>query len=94
MPLVFGASLGTAGAMLARITGFSLLGLGFACWPEETAANPNAVRGLECYNVLAAVLLLYLGLQHQFAGPLLWPAFIAHAILSLSLARVLLAARS
>lgn len=92
--LLFAAPLGAVGGMLARIAGFSLLGLAFACWPDEKTANPNAVRGLACYNVLVAVLFVYLGMRHDFVGPLLWPAFIVHAIFTILLGRVVLAARA
>lgn len=39
------------------------------------------------YSVLAAVYLLALGLGGALGGTLLWPAMIAHAVLSALLAR-------
>ena len=41
------------------------------------------------YGALVTVYLAWLGLSVFFVGPLLWPAFVLHTILTVLLARVL-----
>jgi len=40
------------------------------------------------YSVLATLYLLYLGIRGEWVGPLLWPAVVLHAVLTLLLARI------
>ena len=39
------------------------------------------------YSALATAYLLYLGIRGDWVGPLLWPAVVLHAVLTLLLAR-------
>jgi hypothetical protein len=87
--LLMGAELSGAGIALGRLTGFALLALGVACWPGVRPAPTRAAapRALLTYSLLATVYLLALGLGGALVGILLWPAVVAHAVLTLLLAR-------
>jgi hypothetical protein len=51
--LVFGADATGVVITLGRMTGFGLLALGLACWPERGARlSAPALRGLLTYNAL------------------------------------------
>ena len=78
--LVFGAAGDGAGQSMARLTGVALAALAVACWPGEGARWPQ--RGMLAYNALAAILLLSIAAAGQNVGWLLWPAGIAHAVLT------------
>jgi hypothetical protein len=85
--LLFGEGVAGAGLSLGRVTGCGLLCLGLACMPgRATAASLlPAVRALLTYNLLILLLLLYLGLQGDRTGALLWPSIALHAVLSILL---------
>jgi hypothetical protein len=87
--LLFGDALSGLGAVVGRVAGFGLFGLGLAAWPGAQTSNlSSAARGLFAYNALAAIFFLYLGVRGEFVGPFLWPAFAVHAALAGLLARV------
>ena len=50
------------------------------------AATAHFARMLT-YSALAMAYLLYLGIRGEWVGPLLWPAVVLHAVLTLLLAR-------
>lgn len=81
--LLFNADVNAAAEAVGRLGGFGLLGLGLASWP---GAAP--VRGLLAYNVLAALFLIFLGIQGALLGRLLWPAAALHFVLAILLGRV------
>jgi hypothetical protein len=81
--LAFNANLNSAGEALGRVGGFGLFGLGLASWPGSAP-----IRGLLAYNALATLFLIYLGVQGQLAGALLWPVAALHFVLAILLARV------
>ena len=83
--LLLGQDLSAIAVPVARVAGIALIGLGLACWP-----GPPLV-GMLTYSALVALYLAYLGLVTDFAGLLLWPAVILHAILSGFLGRLWLA---
>jgi len=87
--LLLGAELTGVSIPVARVTGLSLIGLGLACWPGGDADRglARAIRGMLCYSVPVTVYLACLGIGRKWAGPLLWPAVVAHALLSFLLAR-------
>ena len=62
--------------------GIALIALGVACWPGRTA-----LCGMLTYSVLATAYLAYLGIRGEWVGPLLWPAVVFHAVLTILLAR-------
>jgi hypothetical protein len=82
--LLLGAELTGVAIPVARVLGIALIALGVACWPGRTA-----LCGMLTYGAGVALFLGYLGLAGRFAGVLLWPAVIAHVILTALLARSL-----
>ncbi len=80
--LLLGAE-GTGVAIpIARVLGIALIALGVACWPGRTA-----LCGMLTYGAAVTLYLLYLGIRGNWVGPLLWPAVVLHAALTLFLAR-------
>jgi hypothetical protein len=70
----------------SRVAGIAIFALAIACWPAKEA-SPAALCGMTTYSVLVALYLLCVGVAGEQVGPLLWPATITHALLSLLLAR-------
>lgn len=83
--LLFGTDIAAAGAIMGRIAGMSLIGLGAACWPEPLSTRA-AVRGMTTYSLLVTVYLVSVGWRGEWVGPLLWPASVLHLIVTLLLA--------
>ena len=79
--LLLGAEL-TDAIPVARVAGIALIALAVCCWPGSTA-----LCGMLTYGVLATLYLACLGVNGQWVGPLLWPAVVLHAILTILLAR-------
>ena len=69
------------GIPAARVAGIALIGLSVACLPGL------ALVGMLTYSALVTLYLGYLALAGAFAGILLWPAVVLHAVLTLLLAR-------
>ena len=80
--LLLGAELTGVAIPLARVTGIALIALGIACWPGRTG-----FCGMLTYSALATIYLGYLAIRGQWVGPLLWPAVVLHAVLTILLAR-------
>ena len=85
--LLIGAEIAGAAAIVARVAGIALIGLGLACWP-----GPPLV-GMLTYGALVTLYLSYLGIRGEWVGPLLWPAVALHAVLTLLLVRSAIARR-
>jgi hypothetical protein len=85
--LLLGEQLTGVTMAVARVAGIALIGLGIACWP-----GPPRL-GMLTYGALVTLYLAYLGLTGVFAGVLLWPAVILHAMLTVLLARDVMRAR-
>ena len=85
--LLLGAGISDSGMAVGRVAGIGLLSLGLACWPSGDGVTAHATWALFIYNLLAAVYLGYLRVGGGFAGFLLWPACIFHAVVALLLAR-------
>ena len=79
--LLFGAELTGVSIPVARVTGIALIALGVGCWPGP------ALVGMLTYSVLATVYLFYLAVGSEWVGKLLWPAVVAHVILTVLLGR-------
>jgi hypothetical protein len=79
--LLFDAEIVGVGVVMSRLVGVALIGLGVACWPGP------ALLGMLTYGALATLYLSYLGIRGDWVGPLLWPAVVLHAVLTLLLAR-------
>ena len=83
--LLFGADIAEIGVVTSRFAGVALIALGVACWPFGSASR--ALYGMLTYSAFATLGLLYLALGGKWNGPLLWPAVVLHALLTLLLAR-------
>jgi hypothetical protein len=79
--LLLGGELTGVAIPVARVLGIALLALGIACWPGRTA-----LCGMLAYSVGVTLYLGYVGFAGGFRGILLWPAVVAHAILTALLA--------
>jgi hypothetical protein len=79
--LLLGEELTGVAVAVARVLGIALIALGVACWPGP------ALLGMLTYGALVTLYLLYLGIRGDWVGPLLWPAVVLHAVLTLLLAR-------
>lgn len=86
--LLFGAELAGVAIPVARVLGIALIALGIACWPGRTA-----LCGMLTYSALATGYLAWLGIRGEWVGPLLWPAVLLHAVMTILLARVWLGRR-
>ena len=83
--LLFGVEIAGAGVLVGRIAGFGLIGLGVACWPGGEMTQ--ALNGMLIYDLLVTLYFVYLGLGGEWVGVLLWPATVAHVVLTMLLAR-------
>jgi len=79
--LLLGAELAGTAVIVARVAGIALTSLGVACWP----CTP--LVGMLIYSTAIALYLAYIGFAAGSGGILLWPAVIAHVILTALLAR-------
>jgi hypothetical protein len=79
--LLLGAEPTGVSIPVARVLGIALIALGVGCWPGP------ALLGMLTYGLLTTLYLLYLGIRGEWVGPLLWPAVVLHAVLTLLLAR-------
>lgn len=66
---------------VARVAGIALIALCVACWP-----GPPRV-GMLAYVAVVMMYLAYLGFTGGSTGVLLWPAVVAHVILTALLLR-------
>jgi hypothetical protein len=78
---LLGEDLVGAAVVIARVAGIALIGLGIACWPGP------ARLGMLVYGGAAGVYLAWIGFAGAASGVLLWPAVVAHVLLSALLAR-------
>jgi hypothetical protein len=87
--LLFGLELTGVSIPVARVAGIALIALGLACWPDNGADSSvaRALQGMLCYSLLATLYLAYLGISGERVGVLLWPATVAHAVLTALLVR-------
>jgi hypothetical protein len=88
--LLLGAELTGIAIPVAQVLGIALIALGVACLPGANAP----LLGMLTYSVLATGYLAWLGIRGEWLGPLLWPAVVVHAILTLLLAQAWLSSRS
>ena len=83
--LLFDAEIIGVGGLVSRFTGIALIGLGVACWPNNSARQQ--LHGMLTYSALATLFLVYVGVRGLSLGVLLWPAVVVHAILIVLLSR-------
>jgi hypothetical protein len=81
--LLFGEELTGVAIPVARVVGIALIALGVACWPGKPLV------GMLSYSAAVTLYLAYVGFVGGFAGILLWPAVVLHAILTVLLTRAL-----
>jgi len=79
--LLLGTELAGVAIVVARVAGIALLALGVGCWPG------TPLCGMLTYNALGTVYFSYLAINGEWAGPLLLPAVVLHAVLTLLLGR-------
>ena len=83
--LLLGEELAGVAIPVARVAGIALIALGVACWPGTPLA------GMLTYSAAVTVYLALVGFAGGFAGILLWPAVALHGVLTVFLARAMLA---
>ena len=83
--LLLGVVLSGGGIAVARVAGLGLLSLGVACWLGATGVTAQTIWALLTYNVLVTLYLGYLRIGGGFAGSLLWPVIVLHALLTVLL---------
>jgi hypothetical protein len=86
--LLLGVDLSEPGQIVGRLTGFALIALVLACWPDAGTQSKAAssLRALLVFSVLVALYLVYLGIGSGFVGVLLWPAAVLHSAVAIFLA--------
>jgi hypothetical protein len=82
--LLFGIEIAGVAVILARFTGIALIGLGVACWSNNSAIQP--LYGMLAYGAIVTLYLAAVGIGGT-AGILLWPAVALHAALCVLLVR-------
>jgi hypothetical protein len=92
--LLLGGEISGVGLAAARVAGIAIIALGIACLPNRDSAPSRPLLGMLTYSILVTIYLAILGIRHEAAGSLLWPAVILHAILSALLARGLISPAS
>ncbi len=83
--LLLGTELTGVAVPVARVLGIALLALGVGC------SSGSVWLGMWIYTALATLYLAYVGIGTEWAGALLWPAVVAHAALTVLLARARIA---
>lgn len=83
--LVFDQTIEDAGIIACRLAGLALIGLALACWPGPD--GKPARLGMQVYSFAATLYLAGLGIGGDAKGIMLWPAVVAHAVISLVLMR-------
>jgi len=89
--LLLGEELTGIAIPVARVAGIALVALGVACFSAGEAGQ--GLSGMLTYSLLATLYLVYLGLDGEWVGSLLWPAAVIHAALTFLLAIAWLKAR-
>jgi hypothetical protein len=82
--LLLGTELTGVADAVGRVAGISLLSLGIACGSSKEPSR-GALSGMTTYGLLVTLYLSYIGFRGEWVGPLLWPAVVLHAALTLLL---------
>lgn len=84
--------------VLARFFGAGMFALGLACLKARddvgSPAGQAVVYAITCYNVVAAILLLWAAVSVGLGGVLLWTAGVGHAALGTLFGRALLGVKT
>lgn len=82
---LLGSPLDLVSIALARLFGVGIFSLGLACLKARddlgTPAGVAVSLGITSYNVLAAIVLVWMAMSLNLGGPLLWAAGLSHAVL-------------
>ena len=81
--LLLGNDLTGIATIVARVAGIALIALAITCWPG------SPLIGMSIYGGAVALYLGYLGIASASTGFLLWPAVVAHVIMTALLIREL-----
>jgi hypothetical protein len=94
--LLLGARSGGLTVAVSRVVGAALIALGVACWPgrDPGSGAGRALSGMLVYSLLITADFIYLGIRREWVGPLLWPAVVVHAALTLLLGAAWLGGRA
>lgn len=87
LSLLFGTSTMQGGRGAGLLFGMALFTVGYICWSArlaDTLGQHAAGRGLQTYNLLAAVILAYFAFRQPPAGVLALPAAVLHFLLWLA----------
>jgi hypothetical protein len=69
---------------VSRLAGVALLAIAVICgWSAGDAVSRGLLAGLLVYNAGACAVLAYIGAGLGLSGPLLWPAVLLHAALTM-----------
>ena len=80
--LLFGETLSSTGLGITRLLGPALVSIGIAVVEPSDISPPVAPRmGLCVFNIVAAIVLGYVGLSSDSSGLLLWMTAGLHAVL-------------
>jgi len=79
---LLGADLSGVGVVVGRLSGFALLALGMACWPDarSSSGHGTAIRAPIYLRTARHAVPSGTGLRGEFVGHLLWPAVMVHAV--------------
>ncbi len=80
--LLLATSVSRGAVTVGRFAGAGLVGLGIICWPRGDARGEFYI--MLVWSVVAAASLVVVDLRWS-AGVLLWPAVVAHGVISLLL---------
>lgn len=75
-----------AGLVAARLAGAAIIGLAIACWHSrglERNAAKGVVTAMLFYNIGAALVLAYGGIQLGLQSAFIWPIMLTHAALAI-----------
>ncbi len=85
--LLLGVDLPDIGAVTARVAGITLVALVLGAWlGRRGGAGFSGLAALLAYNALVGIYLAWLGFEGVFVGPLLWPAVVLHAVVTVLIA--------
>jgi len=85
---LLGAEISGVALTVTRVAGIALIAFGIACWPG------TPLVGMSIYGAAVTLYLAWVGVAGGPTGPLLWPAVVLHAILTVLLIRALAAGRA
>src|SRR5471032_1507395 len=75
-----------AAVTVARVGGAGLLALSVACWLARGDTQSRAAKGLVTamllYDIAAAAILAFAGIDFELHGVALWPAVFAHTVMA------------